>query len=163
MVSEAKLKAQYKYDKANTQQVMLKLNKSSDADILMKLKSIDNRQGYIKELVRKDMQQKDGVLAKDSIAFLVIPTAKRYGLNSIHLFGSYARNEATPDSDIDLLIDGGNYEGLIEYADMVGSLENALGKSVDVVTTAAIKDNKSESGKRFKSNINKDKVLIYES
>ena len=57
MISEAKLKAQYKYDKANTQQVMLKLNKSSDADILMKLKSIDNRQGYIKELVRKDMQQ----------------------------------------------------------------------------------------------------------
>lgn len=49
-----KYKAQEKYDKANTVQVRLKLNKKTDADIIEKLDSVDNKQGYIKTLIRKD-------------------------------------------------------------------------------------------------------------
>ena len=48
--------AKERYDKANTVQVKLKLNKKTDADILDKLQSVDNKQGYIKELIRADLK-----------------------------------------------------------------------------------------------------------
>ena len=50
-------KAQAKYDAKNTTGIYLKLNNKSDADILQKLGEVENRQGYIKELIRKDMKQ----------------------------------------------------------------------------------------------------------
>lgn len=46
-----------KYDKENTKRVFIKLNKNTDKDILDHLDSIQNKQGYIKELIRKDMKQ----------------------------------------------------------------------------------------------------------
>jgi cell fate (sporulation/competence/biofilm development) regulator YmcA (YheA/YmcA/DUF963 family) len=48
-------KASQKYDKANTKQITFKFNLHTDADILEKLDSVPNRQGYIKELVRRDI------------------------------------------------------------------------------------------------------------
>ena len=56
MVSEAQKKAIRKYDKANTKAVYLKLNKNTDKDILEQLDRVGNIQGYIKELIRKDMR-----------------------------------------------------------------------------------------------------------
>jgi hypothetical protein len=53
--TEAQLKASRKYDQQNTRLIQLKLNKKTDADILEKLDSVENRQGYIKHLIRKDM------------------------------------------------------------------------------------------------------------
>lgn len=49
-------KAQDKYDKLNTTQVKLKLNKKTDKDIIGKLDSTGNKQGYIKGLIRKDIK-----------------------------------------------------------------------------------------------------------
>lgn len=49
--------AQERYDKANTRQIKLKLNLKTDADILEKLDSVGNKQGYIKELIRKDLKK----------------------------------------------------------------------------------------------------------
>lgn len=48
-------KAQDKYDRANTVQMHLKFNVRSDADVLDKLNSCENKQGYIKRLIREDM------------------------------------------------------------------------------------------------------------
>ena len=45
-----------KYDKENTKRVYIKLNKNTDSDILAYLDSKPNKQGYIKELIRKDMK-----------------------------------------------------------------------------------------------------------
>lgn len=55
-VSKAQLKAQAKYDKDNTVQVRLKLNKKTDRDILDYLSDCNNKQGYIKELIRSDIR-----------------------------------------------------------------------------------------------------------
>lgn len=55
MRSEALKRAQSKYDKEHCVQVNLKLNKSTDKDILDKLKAVENKQGYIKDLIRLDM------------------------------------------------------------------------------------------------------------
>lgn len=55
-VSEAMKRGIAKYDKANTRQITFKFNLKTDADILKKLDEVKNRQGYIKELIRKDMR-----------------------------------------------------------------------------------------------------------
>ncbi len=54
--SEALKKAIRKYDKEHTKQILLKLNKGTDADILQKLDKVDNKQGYIKGLIRDDIK-----------------------------------------------------------------------------------------------------------
>lgn len=54
--SKAQVRASAKYDKANTKQFILKLNKTTDADIMEKLATVGNMQGYIKELIRQDMK-----------------------------------------------------------------------------------------------------------
>ncbi len=55
MTSEAQKAASKKYDKDNTIKLCLKLNISTDKDILKKLDQVGNKQGYIKELIRKDL------------------------------------------------------------------------------------------------------------
>ncbi len=162
MVSEAKKKAQLRYDKKNTKQIILKLNTKSDADIIGKLEEVGNKQGYLKDLVRGNLRNDFGVLSLDSIRLLVLPVAKRNSLSSIHLFGSYARNEARPESDVDLLIDGGNYKGMLEYMDLKEQFEIALGKKVDLVSKASLDENKTESGLLFKQNVSREEELIYE-
>ena len=53
--TDSRLKAVAKYDKANTKSIFLKLNIKTDADILAHLETVGNKQGYIKELIRKDI------------------------------------------------------------------------------------------------------------
>lgn len=53
--TEAQKRAREKYEKANTIQLHFKLNRNTDADILEKLDSVGNKQGYIKSLIRKDI------------------------------------------------------------------------------------------------------------
>ena len=54
---EAQQRATAKYQAANVTQVILKLNNKTDADILTKLESVGNKQGYIKALIRADIAQ----------------------------------------------------------------------------------------------------------
>lgn len=55
MSSEAQKRASAKYDEKSTVQVKLKLNIVTDADILAKLDAVENKQGYIKNLIRNDL------------------------------------------------------------------------------------------------------------
>lgn len=57
-VSEAQKRANAKYDKSNTKMMSFKFNLQTDADILDRLASVPNKQGYIKELIRKDMSKR---------------------------------------------------------------------------------------------------------
>lgn len=56
--TEAAKRAQAKWDKANTIRVQMKLNTTTDADIIRKLEEVDSKQGYIKDLIRKDIIEK---------------------------------------------------------------------------------------------------------
>ena len=56
MVSEAQKAASAKYDANNTRQIVFKFNIGTDKDILDRLDSVQNRQGYVKELIRKDIK-----------------------------------------------------------------------------------------------------------
>jgi hypothetical protein len=62
---------------------------------------------------------------------------KRYAVQRIALFGSYAKGEETPESDIDFLVEFDkptydNFYNLIEY------LEKLFGKKVEVLTPIAL-------------------------
>lgn len=160
MVTKSQLKAQYKYDKDNTKQIVLKLNLTSDADILAMLDSQPNKQGYIKNLVRNDMRGYSGVLSLDSIKMLLLPVVNKYEITSLSVFGSYARNEANADSDVDILIDGGNYSGLFEYENMISSMKEALGKDVDLVTQSVLDKSRSKADFIFRDNVERDKVVL---
>ncbi|MCI8280399.1 MAG: nucleotidyltransferase domain-containing protein [Lachnospiraceae bacterium] len=53
----------------------------------------------------------------------VIPVAISYGIQSVSIFGSYARNEATDQSDIDFCIEKGDLRSLFQYFEFVNALE----------------------------------------
>ncbi|MBM6786596.1 nucleotidyltransferase domain-containing protein [Collinsella tanakaei] len=74
----------------------------------------------------------DKVLTPHELSEIITPLLKHYGLKSALLFGSYARGEATPESDIDLIIDGGpSFRPLSIYA-LGETLREQTGKRVDV-------------------------------
>lgn len=56
MQTEAMKRAKAKYATKNVKQIKLNLNINTDADILDWLDKLENKQGYIKELIRKDMK-----------------------------------------------------------------------------------------------------------
>lgn len=56
--TESQIRASVKYNKENTVQISLKLNRSTDADLIDSLNRIANKQGYIKELIRRDIAEK---------------------------------------------------------------------------------------------------------
>ena len=58
MASDAQKRAVSRYDAANTRQIKIKLNLKTDADILERLSEVENRQGYIKDLIRQDIEKK---------------------------------------------------------------------------------------------------------
>ncbi len=53
--TEAQKRARKKYEKKTKVQVLLKLNRNTDKDILAKLERVSNKQGYIKQLIRRDL------------------------------------------------------------------------------------------------------------
>jgi predicted nucleotidyltransferase len=61
------------------------------------------------------------------------------GVKSLLLFGSVARDEARPDSDIDLLVEFEPSVGLFEVVRFQNYLEGILGQRVDLVLHDAIK------------------------
>lgn len=54
--TEAQKRAREKYEAKATVQIKMKLNRNTDSDILAKLDSVPNKQGYIKELIRADLK-----------------------------------------------------------------------------------------------------------
>jgi predicted nucleotidyltransferase len=64
---------------------------------------------------------------------------ERFGISSLALFGSVARDEAGPDSDVDLLVEFRETPGLAEYMGLKFWLEDRLGRRVDLVMDKALK------------------------
>lgn len=54
---DSNLKAIAKFTKEKTVSVNLRLNKSTDADIIAKLETVPSKMGYIKALIRADMEK----------------------------------------------------------------------------------------------------------
>ena len=94
----------------------------------------------------------------------IAPIAISYKLSGVYLFGSYARNEASEDSDIDLIIDE-DKSHMLRGLDMISlqlDLEQALGKKVSLVTVESLESQLSEERWRFVRNAVKEAICIYE-
>jgi len=64
----------------------------------------------------------------------------RLGVKSLNLFGSVARNEARPDSDVDFLVEFTQPGGFFQLWRVQHYLEDILGCSVDLGTEKALKE-----------------------
>ena len=90
-----------------------------------------------------------------SAASRVLP---RYDVREAYLFGSFARGEQTPDSDIDLRLVCGDAMTFGTLYELSLKLENELGRKVDIVT------NQPEHMRpSFRESIEQDEVCIYEA
>jgi hypothetical protein len=63
----------------------------------------------------------------------------KYAIKSIAIFGSYARNEQTDKSDLDILVEFNENIG-IKFIDLADELEDYIGIKVDLVSRKGIKD-----------------------
>ena len=57
MASEKRLRYLADYDRENTRMFCLKLNRKTDKDVIEALEAVDNKQGYIKALIRADIER----------------------------------------------------------------------------------------------------------
>ena len=64
---------------------------------------------------------------------------RRHRVRFLALFGSVARDQASPDSDIDLLVEFAQAPGFDGYMRLKEHLETVLGQRVDLVMTGALK------------------------
>lgn len=99
----------------------------------------------------------------DEIKRIVEPIAIKHGVGKVYLFGSYARGEATEQSDIDLRIDSGKIRSLFGLGSLYADLEEAFSKPLDLVTTEALlqQANRRITAK-FQNHIREDELLLYE-
>lgn len=65
---------------------------------------------------------------------------RRHSGRSVALFGSAARGEDTPDSDIDFLVEFEEGSSLFDLMDLREALEELLGARVDVVSVGGLKE-----------------------
>ena len=94
------------------------------------------------------------ILELEKIKADVAELAKEYGAENVFLFGSYARGDATSESDIDLRIDKGDIRGLIRLAGLHIALEEKLGHKVDLITTDSL-------DMSFLQKISGEELLLY--
>ena len=90
----------------------------------------------------------------EEIKKITAPIAASYGVNSLSLFGSYARGEARDDSDVDLIVDCGAIRSAFQMGGLYADLSEKLGKELDLVTT----DHKD---KAFLGRILRDQLRLY--
>ena len=64
---------------------------------------------------------------------------QRYGVTKIGLAGSYARNEATLESDIDIIVEIKSPNKFRSFFYLLYFLQDALGKQIDLVTESSLK------------------------
>ena len=64
---------------------------------------------------------------------------KKFGIASLSIFGSAARDQGRENSDVDILVDFEKPVGLFEYARLKLYLEDILGREVDLVTPEALR------------------------
>jgi predicted nucleotidyltransferase len=69
----------------------------------------------------------------------ILRIAEQHGAYNVRLFGSVARGEAGPDSDVGLLIDAGDKVSSWFPGGLVLDLEELLGRRVDVVEEVALR------------------------
>jgi hypothetical protein len=94
----------------------------------------------------------------------ILPIARKYDIPAVYIFGSYARGDATDDSDVDVLIQrkGSTIRTALDMGGLYNDLDESLGKSLDLVTTETLEqEDTKERTPWFVDNLLKERRLIY--
>lgn len=70
----------------------------------------------------------------------IMEIAARHGASNVRVFGSVARNEAGPDSDVDVLVCLEPGRTLLDHAALMLDLEALLGRKVDVAVDGGLRE-----------------------
>ncbi len=90
----------------------------------------------------------------DEIRKIAAPIAAKHGVAALYLFGSYARGEATPASDLDFWIEKGKIQSLFQLTDFEMDMEAGFDKPLDVLTAPMLSE-------KFLQSIHPEEILIY--
>ena len=99
----------------------------------------------------------------DELREIITPIAQKYDIQAVYVFGSYARNEATEISDVDVLIQrsGSKIVGWMIGA-LYEDLSEHLGKKLDLVTTETLEQEFTKKRTPwFVDSLLKERLLIY--
>ena len=96
------------------------------------------------------------IMDRNQINTNIIDYLMPYGPERIGLFGSFARGEELPESDIDILVKFKKTISLLDLVRIHTELSQKLGKKIDLVTEPSLKN------ERLKKHIFKDLQIIYE-
>lgn len=83
----------------------------------------------------------ENVFLSPEIISILRQKAKQFNMKLLAVFGSYARNEQTSDSDLDLLVQFHESPSLIGFIQMENDISGALNLKVDLVTKNSLNEN----------------------
>jgi len=104
----------------------------------------------------EDKSQIKNTLSPEEVIILIIRNYEQianFGVKSIALFGSVARDEARPDSDVDILVDFEGTPTFDSYIELKFYLEKLLKRKVDLADWDMIRP-------EIRSNVEKDIIPI---
>ena len=104
-----------------------------------------------------DSEKSSGQRLSERLREKILPILKKYGIKKAALFGSFARGEQKPDSDIDILVKFKDRENktLLDLVGLELELVDVLNRKVDVLTYNSIHP-------LLKDYILKEQVVFYE-
>ena len=91
------------------------------------------------------------------------PIIQKYRIPAMYIFGSYARGQATEDSDLDFLVDttGTDLTSLLRLGALYCDLEDAFEKRIDLITVRSIMQNTdTASDIDFRNAVLKERVRL---
>ena len=83
----------------------------------------------------------------------ILALAARHGAHHVRVFGSVARGEGAPDSDVDFVVEFEPGRSLMDHGELIMDLEAALGCRVDVVSAGGMRP-------RFRARVEADAVPL---
>nr|AAU82272.1 nucleotidyltransferase [uncultured archaeon GZfos12E2] len=122
------------------------------ASILLKRKKGGGKMDHL-----LDLEKSSGQRLSERIKEKILPILKKYGIKKAALFGSFARGEQKPDSDIDILVKFKDRENktLLDLVGLELELVDVLNRKVDVLTYNSLHP-------LLKDYILKEQVVFYE-
>lgn len=138
------------YNKDNYKIYQFRVKKDDEVMIRF-LDNLENRNQFILSLLKPESLKK--IYTIDEIAHLLESVLKEYGVKKAYVFGSYARGEATKESDVDIFADSLDHKkpwGAGIWVD----IKEALNKEIDLIF-------KDSVDPKFYDCIKDDLVQIY--
>lgn len=99
----------------------------------------------------------------EEIKSRIRPVIEKYGIPAMYLFGSYARGEATQDSDLDFLVDttGTRLTSLLSLGELYCDLEEIFQKEIDLITVYSVNHNViTQSDRDFRDAVIRERVKL---